>query len=254
MSGLIDAHVHLDALPDPVAALARAGLAGVTAVVAVSLDRASGERTLALAGETAGVRVYPALGLHPAYLNDDDPAPVLALIEDHLLEIVAVGEIGLDYRLPGARRNPDGRRRQRTVFRQLLERLVEADLPAIIHGRGAYADVLRLIREAGPRRAVFHGYDGPLDLLDEILAAGYWISANPAAEFSRRHRAAVAHAPIDRIILETDAPVRYNRVPSEPADLCRTCEIVSDIKGISPDEVARRTARAAGVVFGIGDR
>jgi TatD DNase family protein len=254
MTALIDAHLHLEALPDPAAALARAGGAGVTAVVAVSLDRASSERTLALPGKAAGVRVYPAVGVHPAYLSADDPAPVLTLIDDHLPEIVAVGEIGLDYRLPDARRNPENRGRQRAVFRQLLTRCAEADLPAVIHGRGAWPDALRLTREAGPHRAVFHGYDGPLDLLDEILAAGYWISANPAAEFSRRHRAAVSHAPIEKILIETDAPVRYNRVSAELADLGRTRDIVSQIKRIPSEEVARRTARAARAVFGIKDR
>ncbi|MFQ6053112.1 MAG: TatD family hydrolase [Candidatus Bathyarchaeia archaeon] len=87
--------------------------------------------------------------------------------------------------------------------------------------------------------------------MKELLDAGYLVSATPAAEFSRNHRAALARAPLDRILIETDAPVSYHGSPAEPSDLLRTLKALAELKGASEGEVARTTTRNAEAFFGI---
>lgn len=246
---MIDGHAHLAALPDAEGALARAARAGVGAVVAVSMDLGSCERTLALAGDHGGCRVHPALGIHPLALPNLEPGRALAWVGERIGAAVAVGEIGLDFWAKEARNPGSGRDRQETTFRALLELAGRSDLPAIIHGRGAWEECLRAAVETGVRRAVFHWYSGPEAVLDELLGRGYLISATPAAAFSEQHRAAIARAPLGRILFETDCPVLYNGVPSEPADLVRTRDAVAEIKGIDAGEAAAAAAENARAFF-----
>ena len=103
------------------------------------------------------------------------------------------------------------------------------------------------------RRAVFHWYTGPLDLLEDILAAGYFISAPPAAAGSPLLRAVLSVAPLERIILETDCPVPRRegekRIPTGPADVRISLEALAGLKGIPPEEAAAATSRNARQLF-----
>ena len=86
---------------------------------------------------------------------------------------MAVGEIGLDYWSREARKNKAVRRRQREIYVRQLEMAVEHEKPVSIHSRGSWRDALDLLLRHGPDRAVFHWYSGPLDILQELLDAGY---------------------------------------------------------------------------------
>jgi TatD DNase family protein len=79
--------------------------------------------------------------------------------------------------------------------------------------------------------------------LKRIIDNGYFISATPAVEYSLRHREAIQKAPVEAILLETDAPVRYHGVPSEPSDVAKVLDIVAKLKGISPQPVSGRNNR-----------
>jgi TatD DNase family protein len=90
-------------------------------------------------------------------------------------------------------------------------------------------------------RAVFHWYSGPLDVLGRLLEDGYCISATPALARSQAHRAAIALAPPERILLETDAPVPWQGRPSTPADLPLALTALADLRGWSEAETAALT-------------
>ena len=94
-------------------------------------------------------------------------------------------------------------------------------------------------------RAIFHWYSGPLDVLRRVFEQGYFISATPAAAYSERHRAAIEAAPVSRLVLETDAPEVYRGVPSEPRDLRKTLQSVSEVKKMKAEDLARHTYRNA---------
>ncbi|MCW3992139.1 MAG: TatD family hydrolase [Candidatus Bathyarchaeota archaeon] len=247
---LIDTHAHLSDLEDMEGVVQRAKEAGVDAIVAVGANLKTCMATL-LWSEAFPGYVFPALGIHPTEWGDDDVPSTLMFIEERLSGCIAVGEIGLDYWSREVRKSLQTRERQRRLYVQQLKMAADRGKPASVHGRGAWRDALDLARLHGPGRVVFHWYSGPLDVLTEILDAGYLVSATPAAEFSRGHRAALSEAPLDRILMETDSPVSYHGAQAEPSDLWRTLRALAELKGASMDEVARATTRNAERFFRI---
>ena len=107
-----------------------------------------------------------------------------------------------------------------------------------------------MVSAAGVERAVFHWYSGPLDILEEIIHKGYYISATPALAYSRFHQAAVQKAPLERILIETDSPVEYQGKKSEPANLIDTLKSLSLLKGMPLQKVADITTDNARQFFG----
>ncbi len=246
---LVDTHAHLEDLPDLPPALERAREAGVTAIVSVGSDLDSNRRVLELATAHRGL-VYPALGLHPGILNDSSPLDDrIRFIEDNLSDAVAIGEVGLDYhkRVLAAA----GKELQHQAFGAVLALARRSGKPAIVHSRYAWRDSFALTAGAGVDRAVFHWYTGPTNVLREMLDRGYFISATPAVEYHAEHRRAVKEAPLESLLLETDCPVVYQGHRSEPADVVRVLRTVAEIKGLSPETVAKRTTENAHLLFGL---
>jgi len=247
---LIDSHAHLSDLEDKEGVIRRAKESGVDTVVAVGANLSTCESTLRWAEAYPGI-VFPALGIHPTEWEGDDVPVTLRFIEERLDDCVAVGEIGLDYWSKSARKDGKIRERQREIYIAQLEMAAEHSKPVSVHGRGSWRDALDLARQHGPEGIVFHWYSGPLDILGEVLDSGYLISATPACEFSKHHRAALEAAPLESILMETDSPVSYHGKQGEPADLVLTLKHLSEIKGASEKDVARTTSRNAERFFGL---
>jgi TatD DNase family protein len=251
MMTLVDTHAHLEELEDLSGALARAAESGVDTIVAVGMDLPSNRRTMEISGRYGGTTVHPALGIHPWNLESSQVDTTLGFIEENIEKAVAVGEIGLDYWLKRARKDPKERDSQKEVFRALLELAKRYGKPAIIHARGSWEDCYRLAAEVKVQRAVFHWYSGPVELLDELFGRDYYISATPAAEYSKKHQTAILRAPLNNLLLETDCPVKYQRMTSEPAHVRKTLEAVARLKGIEKDKIAELTTRNALKFFGL---
>ncbi|MEM4727845.1 MAG: TatD family hydrolase [Candidatus Bathyarchaeia archaeon] len=250
MFKLIDTHAHISDLDNPAEAVERAKAAGVEAILAVGADMETCRATLELAGNFTGY-IYPALGIHPTEIVVQEIPDTIKFIEENIEKCAAVGEIGLDYWSREARKNREIRDLQRDLYIQQLRIASDKDKPVSIHARGSWRDALDLAKIHGPKRGVFHWYSGPLDILKELLDSGYYISATIAAEYSKEHRAALTHAPLERILIETDSPVVYRGSPSEPADLVRTLRALSELKGLPLEDVAQATTRNAEKVFKI---
>lgn len=242
---LFDGHTHLEDIEDLNGAIARAGNAGVFSIVAVGSNYDSNKRTLEISGEYDNTVVYPALGIHPWELKTDPLERTFRFMETHMEKAVAVGEIGLDYWIKSARKDPAERDLQKEVLGRLLDLSKRFKKPAIIHCRGAWEDCLGLVIEAQIVKAVFHWFSGPLEVLDKLLDRGYFISATPAAAYSEKHQRAVARAPLEHLLLETDSPVSYQGQSSEPAHVFKALEAVAKIKGMNKEEVAEITTKNA---------
>jgi TatD DNase family protein len=183
-----------------------------------------------------------ALGIHPESLEDNQPGAVdecLQFVRENIKEAVAVGEIGLDYWYKWARKNDDKKKEQRDVFARQLDLAKEFDLPVIIHSRGSWRDCLDMTKAAQIKKANFHWYSGPLDILDEIVACGYFISASPALAYSPQHQDAVRHVPIEHLLIETDSPVFYENFSATPKDVLRTLKLYSSMKDIEEAQAAK---------------
>lgn len=242
----VDTHAHLDRVDNAAGALNRAKAKGVAAVVAVGMDFASNDKIIALADEFAGY-VFPALGVHPWCVEAAELDAVCDLIENHIDACVAVGEIGLDYWIK------KDKALQREAFGRMLRIAADHEKPALTHSRGSYEDVLRMVRESGVEKAVFHWYSGPVELAEEIVKCDYHISATPAVEYSEKHREVIDMVPLDNLLLETDCPVKYHEIPSEPADVEVTLREVAKLKGENAALVAEITTRNANKLFELSD-
>jgi TatD DNase family protein len=249
---LVETHAHLADLGDIPSVISRAKTAGVKAIIAVAVDLETCKKNISLAEEYPGY-VIPALGIHPTEWFNENVDGTMAFIRGHVGSCGAMGEIGLDYWRKKIRKSKDLLERQRSIYVELLRAARENGLAASIHSRGAWRDALSLAEEHGPDRAVFHWYSGPTDTLTELLDRGYYISCTPALEYSRELREAVAKAPLERILIETDSPVYIRSLgrASEPADVRITLRHLAEVKGLPEDDVAEATTRNAETLFSL---
>jgi TatD DNase family protein len=241
---MIDGHAHLEEVQDLSKALLEAKRGGVRAIIAVGMDVESNGRVLKIAEENRRY-VYPALGYHPWEIKEEGVDDNLSFIRDHVNESVALGEIGLDYKVKVRKEL------QWKVFGQLLDMSNEHDKPVIIHCRFSHQRALEMVMERKVKRAVFHWYTGSLLILERILSAGYFISATPALRYSPPHQDAIKRAPLESILLETDTPVIYQGMESRPKDVKVTLEEVARLKALDPSAVAKQTTDNASRFFQI---
>ena len=241
---LVDGHAHLEELEDLSESLREARAAGVHGIIAVGMNIESNKEIFQIAEANRGY-IYPAIGYHPWEIKEGEVQANLSFIRNHVEKCVALGEIGLDYKIKVKKEL------QWRVFGELLDIALESDRPVIIHCRYSHRRALEMARERKIMRAVFHWFSGPLPLLDEILETGYFISATPALAYSPPHQAAIKQAPIERILLETDTPVSYQGRKSRPKDVWVTLKEVSRLKGLDPSVVSEQTSENASRLFGI---
>lgn len=245
---LVDTHCHLD-LPPLVGQLPeivdRALSAGVRRFVVPGVTAGAWPTIAAVAREFEGI--VPCFGLHPQHAAAYAET-TMAELARFLPHAAAVGEIGLDYVLPGA-----DREQQRSAFRGQLRLAVAAGLPVLIHCRRAFNDLLTILREerVGEVGGVMHAFSGSPEIARECLRLGLLISVSGTVTYRNAVRpVAVANAiPLESLLLETDAPDmtpepwrgRYN----EPAFIVEVARAVAAIKGIEVEAVAEITTRNA---------
>lgn len=235
---MFDTHAHLDHFENLEPALRNAAASGVAGILAVSMDLASMRRNLQIAGQFTAPRIYVGLGIHPANVKAEELEESLQFMREQMPRAAVIGEIGLDFWYKWVRKDKALHELQRLTFRRQLELAKEFDRPVVIHARGTWRECLTTVQEIGINRAVFHWYSGPLDVLKDILAAGYFISASPALSSSPPCREAVAETPIERVLIETDCPVFYrypgeeNGFTAEPKDVWYTLKVYAQLKAM----------------------
>ncbi|MEU6542676.1 TatD family hydrolase [Streptomyces sp. NPDC046859] len=267
-----DSHTHLDMQSGSVEdALAKAASVGVTTVVQVGCD-VRGSRW---AAETAAAHdaVHATVALHPneaPRIVHGDPdgwsrqgareAGGAAALDEALAEIdrlaalphvKGVGETGLDH----FRTGPEGIRAQEASFRAHIEIAKRHGKTLVIHDRDAHDDVLRILKEEGaPERTVFHCYSGDAEMARVCARAGYYMSfaGNVTFKNAQNLRDAVAVAPPELLLVETDAPfltpAPYRGRPNAPYLIPITVRAMAEVRGIDEDTLAAalgsNTARA----------
>ncbi len=210
------------------------------AVIAVGQYLDSNIKIMDIAVRNKGL-VHPAIGIHPQFA-ESSTEDWLKFIEDNAPNCVGVGEIGLDFWI---KREKGGQARQVMVYERLLDIAKRLEKPVFVHSRGAWRETVELARRHDMQRAVFHWFTGPKDVLDLIVESGYLVSASPAVEYSKAHRQSISQAPLENLVLETDAPVKYKGVDAEPADVQKTLKAAAELKGIAVEELAELTTRTA---------
>ena len=248
---IIDTHVHLDHLDHIEGVLKNACESGVEAVVTVGVDLAANKKNLELKRSTQRPKIYVALGIHPGNIKTEEVDEGIQFIRDHVREAKAIGEIGLDFWYKWVKKDQQKKDEQRRVFHRQLRLAQEFDLPAVIHSRGAWRECFEAAKEEKIKRAVFHWYSGPLDVLKDIVSNGYFLSATPSLAYSPQSREAISHAPIEHTLIETDSPVYFGTEGSdgfqaEPKDVFRTLKAYCALKNMEEEkalEIFNRNAK-----------
>lgn len=237
---IIDTHAHIDQLADLPQALGRAHEAGVSDIMAMSVDLDSMKKLVGIVGQYQQPKIHLGLGVHPGMIQSQTLQMALDFIRAHKLDACAIGETGLDYWYKWVRKDEIERQKQKDFFAMHLDCAKEFDLPIVIHSRGAWRDCLRMAQGAGVARALFHWYSGPEDILDQILDAGFYVSTSPSVAYSPESRRAMARAPLEKILIETDSPVRYKDgeafFMAEPKDVTRTCKALAQLKNLDEEK------------------
>jgi TatD DNase family protein len=244
-----DTHCHLDVHEfdvDRVAVFERAAAAQVTRILNPAYDIESSHRALVLAQQYD--QVVAAVGIHPDNLADLSEE---SLVQLQMLaiqpKVVAIGEIGLDYHW-----NTFSHEIQRVGFVRQLNMAQELDLPVIIHCRDAYDDMLDILSTVRPQVGLLlHSFAGDTTQAERALLLGcmFGIGGPVTYKNAEELRRVVAQAPLERIVLETDAPYLsphpYRGKRNEPGFLALTADRVAALHNISLQEVARTTTTNA---------
>ena len=253
---IFDTHAHYDDSRfdgDRDAVLAALPEAGVELVLDPGCDLPSSRAAAALA-ERYG-HVYAAAGIHPencAGFQDADLAALRQLLAQP--KVAAIGEIGLDYYWA---ENPP-RDFQQMVFRKQLALAEELDLPVIVHDREAHGDSLSIIREFPAVTGVFHCFSGSPEMAEELLKRGWYLGFDGPITYKNARRApeVAAIAPLERMVVETDAPylspvpVRGRR--NDSRYLPHVIAKLAEWKGVTPEEMTRITCENGKRLFRLG--
>lgn len=253
---LFDSHAHLNDEQygdDRDEVIRRALEQGVSRILNIGFNRETIETTLSLA-EQYGF-IYAAVGWHPhdaATMTDEDLKWIRSLTEHP--KVVALGEMGLDYY-----RNYSPKEVQEEVFRRQIRLAREVGMPIIIHNREADRDVLRVLREEGAEEVggVMHCFGGDWSMAQECLEMNFLIGLGGPVTFKNAHlpKEIAARVPLDRLLIETDspylAPHPHRGKRNESGYVRLVAEKIAELRGISFEEVARKTAANACRLFGI---
>ncbi len=252
MLELTDSHAHIDDASfdaDRDAMFTRASDAGVKHVVVPAIDRSSWGRIASICAKHP--QAHPAYGLHPIYLDQHQPEHLDALttqLKTH--PAVAVGEIGLDYFLPEL-----DQEKQREYFQKQLRIARDFDLPVIVHARRAMDEVTSTMRRMGSLRGVVHSFSGSMQQAQQLWDMGFHLGIGGPVTYERaqRLRHIVATMPIERLLLETDAPdqpdVHHRGERNEPVRLVDVLGVVAQLRGESESLIAEATTANARRLF-----
>jgi TatD DNase family protein len=252
---LIDAHVHLSdneyvGHVDEVVADAKAS--GIKALVTNSMDFATCQNDINLSQKYPEL-VYPALGIHPWNVNvlkENELEETQKFIQENKKSIVAIGEIGLDYKYETVWN------KQMMVFDKMLHLAESLNLPVIIHSRGTTEFIVETLPSYNVKKVLLHWFSHPMSALSKAVEHGYFITEGPPVAYSNGIREVVQNVPLTNLLTETDGPVTYWKKPyngqlTKPSFIRTVVEAIAEIKKIPTETAAEQIASNFESFFGI---
>ena len=249
---LIDTHCHLDVAEfdaDRQAILSRCRQQGINRIVIPAIHAKAWQGLLALCQQEPGL--YPALGLHPVYIEQHTESDIQALQESLAVHRpIAVGEIGLDYFIAEL-----DRQRQQHFFEAQLHCAQQADLPVILHVRKSHDQVLAALRRSKVKGGVCHAFNGSLQQAQQYIDMGFKLGFGGTLTYDRssKIRQLARELPLTALVLETDAPdmvVSAHRGERNSPEYLTDClSALAEIRDMSTQDVAVQTTLNACEVF-----
>ncbi|MGZ6004649.1 MAG: TatD family hydrolase [Candidatus Saccharimonadales bacterium] len=256
----VDTHCHIhfpDYELDPAEVIKNAQNTGVTRLLAVGCTLPDSKLAIEMAKRYD--KIWASIGLHPhegsEYVNDSHTLQEFRRLAKEP-KVVAVGETGLDYHYMHSSRED-----QEKLLRFQLDLAAEHDLPLIFHIREAFEDFWKIydeyLAEGFKFRGVVHSFSSHGDNLDEILRRGLHVGLNGIMTFTKDQvqLEAAKHIPIDKLLLETDAPFLtpspFRGTICEPKHVRTTAEFLSQLRGENLQILAETTTQNAITLFGL---
>ena len=252
---LADSHCHLNypgLVEDQPAVLARARSRGVTAMLNISTRESEWDAVVATAEREPDI--WATIGIHPNEADSHGRVDAATLVDraKHP-RIVGLGETGLDYY-----RETSDRERQQASFRAHIEAARQTGLPIVVHTRDAEDDTAAILTEEmgkGAYSGVIHCFTASGEFADKMLDLGLFISLSGIVTFknARDLQAVAARLPIERLLIETDAPflapVPNRGKTGEPGFVADTAKFLAELRGETLESLTRRTAENFHALF-----
>ncbi|MFW6269645.1 MAG: TatD family hydrolase [Bacillota bacterium] len=251
---LIDTHAHLD-FPrfdkDREEVIKRARKNDIVKIVNVGANLASSRRSLELSQHYE--YIFATAGVHPHDADQVDKNSIQVLKDFSKPDkVVAIGEIGLDFHY-----NNSPQEVQIKAFKKQLQLAREINLPVVIHSREAERETMKILKEAEINRGILHCFAGDMKMAEEALDMGLYLAFGGIITFNSadKLRKIVKNIPLERILLETDAPY-LTPVPrrgkrNEPSYVRYVAKKIADIKKVEVEKIAEITSSNAEHVYGI---
>ncbi|MFX1482836.1 MAG: TatD family hydrolase [Promethearchaeota archaeon] len=242
---LFDSHTHIDMKHyqhDREKVIGRARAAGLVGMVTSSIGTASFRRTLGILEKHQGF-VFHSAGCGVSKLTRNETEKIITLTRKYSSDIVAVGEVGLDYYWI---KEPAARKAQEPLFRMFIELATELDLPIVIHSRKAEAEATSILEDNFSGRILMHCFDGPPEVARKVADNGWYITL-PANFVAYRNRVAAAKImPLKQILLETDGPfLSPDSERNEPSKLIYGAQALGEVLNKSTDQIGTITTKNA---------
>lgn len=235
---MIDTHCHLidpQFQKDLDSVLSRAIKAGVIKIVNAGYDVKTSQYAVTMSKEIDWL--LPAVGIHPNGAADES-IKEMKRIEEILGQekIFAIGETGLDYY-----RDLLPKDAQQGLFRKHIDIAKRNNLPLLIHTRNSIDDAIQILKQEDCHRGVFHCYSGTLEQAKIILDMGFYLGFGGVLTLAKRTRDIFKEIPVDRIVLETDAPflspAEYRGKRNEPSYIIKTLNTAANVLDIPSEQL-----------------
>ena len=251
-----DTHAHLNDAQfsdDLAETIMRARAAGVTRIANVGYDLPSSRRALAIAQAYPGCCAVVGIHPHDAQTLDEETLAQLRELAQ-APEVVAIGEIGLDYYRDLSPREVQGR-----AFQRQIQLARELNKPLVIHDRDAHGETVAMLQreKAGTNGGILHCFSGSWEMAQQCIALGFHIALGGPVTFSNAHKLLdIARlVPLERLLLETDCPYLspqpFRGKRNEPARVRIVAEKIAELRGITLAELAAATTKNACAVYGL---
>jgi TatD DNase family protein len=242
---IIDVHAHLDLFDETELrkVLENAKNSGVEYIITNSVDLETAKKSLLLSKKDSIIKValgiYPedALSIERENFSKEDFIEFKKLVLENKKNVVAIGEIGMDF-YHGKKEN---KKEQETLFREQLELAKKLDIPALIHTRGAEAEILEVLKDYSEVKKVLHCFCGNMKLVEKASKLGCYFSIPCSLERMQNFLELLKIAPQEKILTETDSPYLspFKGKQNEPAFITETIKVISKIWKISEEETEK---------------
>lgn len=237
----IDVHCHLDMLEKDISienVVENARKSDISIIVAQGVNPASNKKVLELSEKYAEVKA--ALGLYPIdalSLSEKEMDDEIDFIRKNKDKITAIGEVGIDFK-----EDLEQHDKQIKLFEKIISLSLEINKPLIIHSRKAEKEIIELLQKQKAKKVIMHCFSGNFKLLKMIIENGWYVTIPTSVKNSEHFQKVIRETPIEKLFCETDSPYLHpdKEWPNEPANVLESYKKISEIKGISLNEVKSR--------------